>query len=381
MIKVAFIGAVSKEWMGGLNYFKNLLYALSTLEKKELEIFVFVGKNTNEDIKTMFSKNAIVIEDSVFDRKSIKWFLSKIENKFFKTNFILQGILKKYNIQVLSHASITHFKGVKTINWIPDFQHLHLPDMFTDQELKSRDTSFMELIRESDKIILSSYDALNDFKVFAPEYISKVNVLQFVSQPDTTYFTLTSKNEAELREKYNLKDEFFYMPNQFWKHKNHMLVFKAVKQLVKENVNISLVCTGHLKDYRNSKYIGEIQKFIESNRLKSNIKLLGVVDYKDVFALIKFSKAVINPSLFEGWSSTVEECKSVSKNMILSDLDVHKEQYQNATFFERNSVKSLKNVLKNYKNNKLNCNVESLEIRTKNFADSYLSFCKEAFYD
>jgi hypothetical protein len=35
--------------------------------------------------------------------------------------------------------------------------------------------------------------------------------------------------------------------------------------------------------------------------------------------------------------------------MILSDLDVHKEQYPNATFFERNSVESLKNILKNYK--------------------------------
>ena len=42
MIKVGFIGAVSKEWMGGLNYFNNLLFAIDSLNNKELQIFVFV---------------------------------------------------------------------------------------------------------------------------------------------------------------------------------------------------------------------------------------------------------------------------------------------------------------------------------------------------
>ena len=100
------------------------------------------------------------------------------------------------------------------------------------------------------------------------------------------------------------------------------------------------------------------------------------MDYEDVFALIKFSKAVINPSLFEGWSSTVEECKSVGKNMILSDLDVHKEQYPNAVFFKRDSIESLKEVLKFYKIEN-ESNVEPLEARTKKFANIYVSVCKE----
>ena len=62
MIKVGFIGSVSKEWMGGLNYFKNLLFAINSIEEKELEVFVFVGKKI--DIKfgdqsyTQLSKRA-----------------------------------------------------------------------------------------------------------------------------------------------------------------------------------------------------------------------------------------------------------------------------------------------------------------------------------
>ncbi|MCG3710613.1 glycosyltransferase [Aliarcobacter butzleri] len=370
MIKVGFIGAVSKEWMGGLNYFKNLLHSISLLENKKIEPIVFVGIKTDEDIKAMFRKYATVIEHSIFDRKSLNWYLMKIEQKIFNTNFFLSNLLKKYNIKVLSHASIVNLYGIKSVNWIPDFQHIHLPNMFSQKELNFRDKDFKQLILKSDAIVLSSYDALNDFNNFAVEYKDKAKVLQFVSQPDKKYFELTEDNKVALLNKYNLVNEFYYMPNQFWKHKNHMIVFEAVKQLVEENKNICLVCTGHLKDYRNIEHINEILDFIKINKLENNIKLLGLVDYEDVFALIKFSKAVINPSLFEGWSSTVEECKSVGKNMILSDLNVHKEQYPEALFFERNSVNSLKNILKNY--NVVNdLNVDDLENRIKLFANNY----------
>ena len=376
MIKVGFIGSVSKEWMGGLNYFKNLLFAINSIEKKELEVFVFVGKKIDIETKRMFQEYATVIEDSVFDRKSIKWFLSKIERKIFKTNILLENILKKHNIQILSHAAITNLKNVKTINWIPDFQHIHLPQMFSEKEIQNRNNNFLKLIRDSDLIVLSSFDALKDMKKFVPNYEDKARVLQFVSQPNNRYFELDEHDKSLLLQKYKIKDDFFYIPNQFWKHKNHMMIFEAINELKKDGVEINIVCTGYLGDYRNKTYIDDIRKVVKLNNLEDNIKLLGLVDYEDVFALIKFSKAVINPSLFEGWSSTVEECKSVGKNMILSDLDVHKEQYPNAVFFKRDSIESLKEVLKFYKIEN-ESNVEPLEARTKKFANIYVSVCKE----
>lgn len=376
MIKVGFIGSVSKEWMGGLNYFKNLLFAINSIEKKELEVFVFVGKKIDIETKRMFQEYTTVIEDSIFDRKSIKWFLSKIEQKIFKTNILLENILKKHNIQILSHAAITNLKNVKTINWIPDFQHIHLPQMFSEKEIQNRNNNFLKLIRDSDLIVLSSFDALKDMKKFVPNYEDKARVLQFVSQPNNRYFELDEHDKSLLLQKYKIKDDFFYIPNQFWKHKNHMMIFEAINELKKDGVEINIVCTGYLGDYRNKTYIDDIRKVVKLNNLEDNIKLLGLVDYEDVFALIKFSKAVINPSLFEGWSSTVEECKSVGKNMILSDLDVHKEQYPSAVFFERDSAESLKEVIKFYKTEN-ESNLEPLDVRTKKFANIYVSVCKE----
>lgn len=381
MIKIGFIGAVSKEWMGGLNYFKNLLFAIDFVKDKELYVVVFLGKETDYQIINIFKEYAHIVQDSIFDRNSFKWFLMKLEQKIFKTNFLLYTVLKKHNINILSHASIVNLKDIKTINWIPDFQHIHLSDMFSNIEIKKRNKSFMEIIKKSDAIILSSYDAFEDFKIFAPKYKDKAKVLQFVSQPNSKYFELDENDKNNVLKKYSIKDNFFYLPNQFWKHKNHMLVFDAINELKKDGIEIYLVCSGYMNDYRNVTYINTIKNFIDINNLENNIKLLGLIDYDDVFTLIKFSKAVINPSLFEGWSSTVEECKSVGKNMILSDLNVHREQYPEAIFFQRDCMESLKNILKNYKNNNKDTNFESLEIRTKKFADTYISICKEIIND
>ena len=48
------------------------------------------------------------------------------------------------------------------------------------------------------------------------------------------------------------------------------------------------------------------------------------------------SLAIVQPSLFEGWSTVVEDAKALNKLLIVSNIEVHKEQLQNsaAIFFD-----------------------------------------------
>jgi glycosyltransferase involved in cell wall biosynthesis len=63
--------------------------------------------------------------------------------------------------------------------------------------------------------------------------------------------------------------------------------------------------------------------------------ILGVIPHDHIFHLMRQSLAVIQPSFFEGWSTTVEEAKSVGKRVILSDISVHREQNPpGAIFFD-----------------------------------------------
>ena len=89
------------------------------------------------------------------------------------------------------------------------------------------------------------------------------------------------------------------MPNQFWKHKNHLLVIDAIKILTVEFPNILIVCSGQTKDYRNPDYFKQLEKHIFENGVSKNIKILGHIEYEFVKLLMLNSMALINPSLLK----------------------------------------------------------------------------------
>jgi len=370
--KIGFICAsLSPKWMGGVNYFKNLLFALSTYKENNVELFLFFGKKSDKKIIKLLEPYATIIQDSVFDRKSIKWYFDMACRVVLDRKLFTIFSLKKYGITHLSHSGTLKHSKIKTYPWIPDFQHIHLPQFFSDKEINARNKAYERFFKYGTQVILSSYDAQNDAEKFIPKYKNKAKVLQFVSQPDPSYFSLEQKDFEALKVKYNLPNEFYYLPNQFWQHKNHLLVFKAVRELKKLGREIVVICTGHLNDSRNKDYIEVIRNFIHNNNLEKNILLLGLIEYREVYTLMKYSIAVINPSLFEGWSSTVEECKSVGKNMILSDINVHMEQYAESDFFEKDSHDSIVNLIRFNLQSKKIFEIENIITRTNKFSDNY----------
>ncbi|MHB8058198.1 MAG: glycosyltransferase [Desulfuromonadaceae bacterium] len=215
------------------------------------------------------------------------------------------------------------------ITWIADFQYLHLPELFPGLDVAAKTKHLQKIISQSDIVVLSSHDALGDFKNIAPpEYTSRGRVLQFVSQPNTLYENIHAIDMHSIEEKYGFKGKYFFLPNQFWIHKNHKTVFEAVKLLKDKGKEVLVLCTGWLCDPRDkrSEYVSSLFEFINENNLQTNVKILGLIDYTDVLSLLKNSVAVLNPSRFEGWSSSVEEAKSIGKQAILSNIGVHLEQ-------------------------------------------------------
>ena len=114
---------------------------------------------------------------------------------------------------------------------------------------------------------------------------------------------------------------------------------------------ILLVCTGNLKDYRirNNEYIEALTAFVANESLSNNILMLGLVPYEHVLYLMRNCVAVINPSRFEGWSSTVEEAKSIGKRIALSNIPVHREQAPpGALYFDPDDVHALSSILEKW---------------------------------
>lgn len=322
MLKVGFILELSQSWLGGVNYYRNIFQAVEDYGKG-IELIAFIGKDSDSSCLKDFPAGIDILSTGLLTKWHILWLAAHVCRKYLKKDFITSWFMKNHGIKVLSHNnSGIEYPGVRNIAWIPDFQHKYLPEFFSADEIATRDNNFSNIAKTSDVVLLSSHDAEKDFKKFYPEYANKARVLQFVPN-----LNLNVKYDFDkLRKKYDLPKKFFFLPNQYWIHKNHKVVLKALKILQQQIPDIVVVSTGNTKDYRVKEHYEKLQQYIIENHLKENYRILGLVPYEDVQALGQFCVAYINPSLFEGWSTVVEEAKYRGKRIILSNLQVHQEQ-------------------------------------------------------
>ena len=171
--------------------------------------------------------------------------------------------------------------------------------------------------------MLSSESALRDFRKFYPSLTGNTSVVRFATRPAPGL--LTAKPPDVLAQ-YNLPSRYFYLPNQFWRHQNHRVVIDALTIMKKRGLDVVIAASGSSEDPREPDYFDGLMREIEDRGLETSFRYLGMIPTEHVYALLRASTALINPSRFEGWSTTVEEAKSFGVPMILSDLDVHREQ-------------------------------------------------------
>ncbi|MEJ7138196.1 glycosyltransferase family 4 protein [Amphibiibacter pelophylacis] len=310
-----------KHWYGGKNYFRALFGAMDADHDRRIRPVAFIGSNI-DSAGFDFPASVTFVRCSAMNRYSPAWFLDRLCKRYFGRTLFLNRALVREGVDVVSHCDPRESGTLPTIAWIPDFQHVHLPHFFSTSELASRDSQFKTILDRSDLVIVSSFAARDDLAEFSPSHLDKARVLQFCSmRPD-----LDANGEEDLTSLYGLADQFFYLPNQFWAHKNHRLAVEALARLRERWPQSQIVCSGALSDYRNPAHIEALRYRIAELGLQDAFKLLGLIPYKHIFRLMLQSSAVINPSHFEGWSTTVEEAKAVGVPLLLSNLPVHREQ-------------------------------------------------------
>lgn len=322
MIRVGFVIAFDSGWLGGINYFRNLLTAVYALPDRKIEPVILTGMDMPAERFTGFPP-VEVVRSRLFDRYSLPWISRTVGYRSFGRDHLMERLLLKHRIKVLSHsAQLGARTPIPTIGWIPDFQHRHIPEFFSSEELARREREFIEILSCS-RVIVSSFDAQNDLSTFYPNYTQHSRVLQFV--PDVNSQTICPTLD-ETKEKYSICAPYFHLPNQFWLHKNHLAVINALRILKEGGERMTVLVTGNNSGYRKSDHYQSLLAHVEKCGVTEEFRMIGVVPYSDLIALMRYSVALINPSFFEGWSSTVEESKALGKRIILSDIPVHREQ-------------------------------------------------------
>ena len=321
MIRVGFVVSFTgKGWVGGINYYKSLLGAISG--SKTIQPVIFAGNSIPDSVISELGDHEVLRHPLVAPNGPIMK-SRKVLEALYGRGVILESFLRSHGVSVLSHSGHLGPRSTfPTIGWIPDFQHLRLPEFFSEKERRDRDRGFARLCDFCTRIVVSSEDAKGDLVSFRPSAADKAEVLHFV--PGVEQISAASGDEIASR--YGISGPYFHVPNQFWAHKNHGVIVDAIAALRQSGQVVNVVSTGATSDSRNPNYFDDLMKRASAAGVEDSFRVLGLVPFRDLNALMRNSVALINPSLFEGWSTTVEEAKSLGKAIILSDIPVHREQ-------------------------------------------------------
>ena len=333
----------NETWIGGTYYWLNWVNALNTLPDSEKPVMVIISNRPSflylkQETAYPYLEHYLWKNDSSLWYKMLNVIPLRLtgKRKFFNR---LQGEFDAIMPCGIGVSDANPIPDSKRINWFPDFQFDYLPEFYTPYTYVAARQRAVAAAYLSNKLMLSSEDAARDFHRLFPDSKAKVYVQHFtVTHPD---FTMLNKNEV--MRKHCIERPYFYSPNQYWAHKNHSVVIDAVAELVKKgHKDILVLFSGKEWDDRNPNYVPTLKQKVKDLHLEDNIHFLGFLDRKEQLLIMQNAQAVIQPSLFEGWSTVIEDARALNKFVIASDLDVNKEQLNtNVRFFERYSAQSL----------------------------------------
>ncbi|MNN18344.1 Glycosyl transferases group 1 [compost metagenome] len=293
-----------ESWIGGTYYIKNLVSALGLIDAKRRpdvwvishseKSFEFIKNTTGYSRLNWIRPELISGADGGISRKArlLSWLVPGFKKK--KVSF---DVIFPYPIDS---------KLQQTVCWIPDFQDKRLPEFFSEAEL-----------------------TVVQFATFEPPVLSD--------------------DQAEVLSRYELPERYFYCPNQFWIHKNHKLVIEAVYQLKQQGISVVVAFSGKEHDHRAPDHTQQLKDLVARYDLTENIRFLGFIPRADQMVVFQRATCVLQPSLFEGWSTVIEDAKSLSQYVLAADIPANVEQTKdNIEFFNPREATELAGLLKKY---------------------------------
>lgn len=349
-LSIGLIGQGGSNWVAGVNYCSSLVYANSLLplsEAQQYNLFLLRGNQKKDNYKDIVKHiKSINYYDFKYGTRFayIHLLKNQLISHFYKDKVIINNLpelLKDLKCKIVYPANEFLSNGsseVKKISWIPDFQYKYFPKFFPNAKRIDRINN--RIFKLSDIVIVSNQYSKCNAENFFRRYSHKIRVLPFTMWIGPKWYT---EDYLNIIRKYNLPRKYLIYPSQFWVHKNHKYLFKAISILKEKcKLNVNLVCTGKTYDSRNPNYFESIKKNIEHSNISDNVKILGLIPRHEQIQLLRCSAGVITASLFEGWSALLDESDSLGKKVIASDIPMHREQQvKNITFFDVSNIYDL----------------------------------------
>lgn len=244
--------------------------------------------------------------------------------KYLNCNFTYLGsILQQEKIDIMictSQDRIIFPLPVKVISPIHDLMHRYegqFPEVAIDYDTRER--IFASQAQIADVILVDS-------ELGKKQYIESYGNIKKRNQKVEVLPFVAPNHINEIRDEYiETSERFVFYPAQFWKHKNHINLIKAVEILRSSNIDIQLLLPGSDKNY------GEVlRKYVDEHKLQRQVKFLGYITDGQLAYLYHNAVAMIMPSYFGPTNIPPLEAMSAGCPVAVSNKYAMPEQVKDA---------------------------------------------------
>jgi len=204
------------------------------------------------------------------------------------------GTIEKNNIHIMHFTKQSaFFTDVPSIYHPHDLQHLHLPQLFSQEARIAREVRYRRFCEQARMVAVTSTWVKRDLirHYGLPE--SKVQVVPWASVL-SAYPSPSPEDLAAARQKFCLRDPFIFYCAQTWAHKNHIGLLEALATLGERcGVTVRLVCCGRLTDF-----FPKIERRTRELGLSDQVQFLGFVSPLELQCLYKLCRCLCNPTKF-----------------------------------------------------------------------------------
>ena len=206
-LRVGFKYEDARVWQGGYNYLLNLCRAIKT--HADLEPVVFCGVDAPQEHRTPFldllGDDFVQTEAFAPDALAVR----RIRCLVTKCDKVTQRVLEENAIDCFFEHADFFGKNfpIPTFSWIGDFQHKHLPKLFSLGQKLKREVRYRVQIGAKRTIMVSSEDAKRDCQQFYSVPDDQIHVVPFAIP-----YRKPSAAVEQTLEKYDLPEVYFYLP-------------------------------------------------------------------------------------------------------------------------------------------------------------------------
>jgi glycosyltransferase involved in cell wall biosynthesis len=346
-----FLKLIKPEAGGGFTYQDEIIKALALSEHRNHE-FVLLCQGTGViPVQGSSSIEIVRLGSNLIRRLLTEFGVTHVGQDFqfifnTKIKMISPRVLKKYRIDAVWFPSGSLFGqlDIPYVATVWDLQHRlqpWFPELSANGEWFLRERHNEVFLKQAAYIITGNSAGKDEIERF---YGISPGRIRLLPHP-TPQFTLdiTSQLSSDISKRFTLPSQYFFYPAQFWPHKNHQLLLKAIHWLRESTgIHISLALTG--SDKANKPYIKNmVQKYL----LKDQIFFLDFVSREDLVYLYQNAFAVVVPSFFGPENFPPLEAFALGCPVLAARVAGAEEQYEGAALlFDPCDFKELANLIK-----------------------------------